>query len=444
MSFLNRIRNFRSIFNSGRGITSMSEVYRNYDFFELKGFEGLPDITINLDSFPGLTDAYTRCSTISTIINRNSSALVNGKWWLVDKKDNDVLKKYEGIANLLKKPNPLQSWSEFITQLDVYRQLYGETFVFAVVPAGYTIQEASALWAINPNYISVELTGKMYMQSNLDDIIVNYFLETNGSRTQLDKACVLHIKDTNQNIFMSPCDVRGKSRMTGLGNSVRNIIQAEEAVYALNKNRGPQGILSNNSNDVVGLQPMSDKERNRLEFEFGQYGLGANQKKVILTDKDLSWQPMSFNVRDLMLFEGVENNIKRIAEAYNYPFELLNTTNIAYSNKVEAKREHYQGNIIPLSKIYAEKFTSFFGLTKAEFVIDYSEIECLKATESDKADMLYKQNQALRTAYEKGVVSTAEWRLAIGMDEEIYKPDNVQNNEEDDKTRENTEEEGEE
>ena len=114
--------------------------------------------------------------------------------------------------------------------------------------------------------------------------------------------------------------------------------------------------------------------------------------------------------------------------ANRIPFELLNTTNIAYSNKVEAKRELYQGNIIPTAKIYAEKFTSFFQIDRAFFVVDFADVECLKKTESERADTIYKQNQAFKIAYEQGVISLAEWRLAIGMDEEIYKPDKTAKN----------------
>ena len=426
MGFLNKIRNFsfKGKINAGSGITSIEEAIRNYSFMEWRPGNGLPDICIDLDSITGITEAYNKCSSIATIINRNSSALINGKWWLTDKKDNDVLNKYKGIAALLDKPNPIQSWSEFLMLVDVYRQLYGEAFVYAVVPDGFSLQDASALWAVNPNYVSIKLSGKMYLQSNAEEIIEGYILNVNGTAIEVDRRYMLHIRDVNQNVNMSANDIRGRSRLVGLDKSVRNIIQAEEAIYALNKNRGAQGILANKTSDKIGHQQIDDEEKERIQRKFNtNYGLRSNQDTVIITNADLSWQQMSFNVKDLMLFEGMENNIKRIAEAFNYPFELLNTTNIAYSNKVEAKRELYQGNIIPVSKIYAEKFTSFFGLDRAFFVIDFAEVECLKKTETEKAETLYKQNQALKIAYEKGIISLAEWRLAIGMNEEIYKPD---------------------
>lgn len=441
MGLLNRIRSLRGIFNNGTGISTAGQMSGSYDFITYRVGGDLPDVTINIDSLDGINDAYIRCSTLGTIVNRNASALINGKWWIVDKKDNEVVKKYPVIVALLKKPNPLQTWSEFVIQMDVYRQIYGEVFVYAVVPEGFSIQDASALWVINPCYVDIELTGKMYMQSNIDDIIENYYLNAGGYRTKLKKDCILYIRDLNQNLYMAPDNIRGFSRMPSIKNSIRNIIQAEEAIYSLNKDRGAQGILSNEAKDVTGTVPMDDAEKKSVQNKLnGQYGLKTNQWKVIVTDASMKWQQMTFNVRDLMLFEGIENNIKRISEAYDYPYELLADGNVTYANKVEAKRYHYQNNIIPISKIYAEKFTEFFQLKKDFLIVDFGEVECLRDSEVQKAEMMYKLNQAYKIAKEAGIISMAEWRLAIGLDEEVYKPDE-KGNENNGNAGENTSEE---
>lgn len=437
MKIIDKVKGFLM---PGKGITNMGDVMRGYDFMQFGGID-YPEITINFDKYEGLGEAYDRCSTVSTIINRNTSSLLNGKWWIVDKKENDVLKKYKGIEQLLSKPNPLQSWGEMLMQLDVYRQVFGETFLFAVKPEGYSIQDAVALWVLNPNHITIESSGKMYMQSNVDDIITRYIYKDGDENFVIPNDCILHIKDNFQNLNFSPSSLRGQSRLAGLDHNIINIMQAEEAVRALNKNRGAQGILSNDSSDTIGHVPLEPNEKEQIEAKLKQhYGMRLNQSPVIITDKNLKWQSMSFNVRDLMLFEGIESNIKRIAEAYNYPFELLSTENISYSNKKEAKADFYQGNIIPMAEMYAEKFSKFFGLENDKFLIDFSHVECLQKTEGEKADIEYKKNQAMRIAYDSGVISLAEWRLALGLDEEIYNPEsnnNAINNE-----RRNIEEEG--
>lgn len=443
MGIFNRIRN---IWNLG-GSIGPDDIFHRFQFMEWTG-DGCGDngFHVDLDECSGIDDAYRRCSTLRTIANRIASAHNNGKWWLVDAKDNDVLNKYKGIKQLLRKPNPIQTWGEFMSQLDVYRQLYGEVFVYAVVPVGYSVQDASALWAINPKHIDIEITGKLYMQSNLDDIVLTYFLNVAGIRSELEKEHLLCIKDTNQNIRMNPSDIRGKSRLLGLENSIRNVIQAEEAVYALNKDRGAMGILTNETKDSVGNLPVTPEEKERLQKEYNSsYGLRAKQRKIIITDAALKWQQMSFNVEQLKLFEGMDFNIQRISDALDYPYELLSSgKGTTYANKLEAKKLLYQDTIIPISKLYAEKFTEFFGLDRASFFVDFSDVDCLRESEAEKADMLYKQNQAMKIAFDAKVISAAEWRLAIGMDENIYKPDNddttTQNNEYDESGTNSTEE----
>lgn len=422
MNFLNRIRNIWSLGGSlgnGGGI---------YDFFATRGLSTMPDITFNFKALSGMADAYNKCNSLRSIINKNSNSLINGHWWIVDDKDNDVIDKYDNIKLLIGKPNPLQTWSEFIVLLDTYRQVYGESYVYAVVPVGFDVAQAAALWVIDPTKIDIELTGNMYMQGDIADVVRGYYLSDGVKRIKLDNRCIMHVRDLTANIDFGGDNVRGSSRLCGLENTIRNIVQGEEAIYALTKDRGAQGMLVNKSKDVTGNIPLLPAEKERVQREYKlKYGVSVNQDKVLITDADLQWQQMTFNVKDLMLFEGMESNIQRIADAFDMPFELLaSPKGQTYANKLEAKRYHYQNNIIPLSKYYAELFTKFFGLDKDKFVIDFSDVECLRKTEQERADMLYKTNQAYKIAKDAGVVSTAEWRLAIGLDEEIYKPDEIE------------------
>lgn len=434
----------KSYFMPGRGIDTMGDAMRGYDFMQIRDYSG-KEITLNFDKYEGLGDAYNQCSTVATVIGRNTSALLNGKWWIVDKKDNDVLRKYKGIEALLRNPNPLQTWDEMMLQLDVYRQVYGETFLLAVKPEGYSVQDAAALWVLSPNHVIMESSGKMYLQTDISDIITRYAYQDGTNRFEIEPDAILHIRDTHQNISFSPSSLRGTSRLIGLEMNVANIMQAEEAVRALNRNRGAQGILSNDSSDAVGHVPLTPEEKTMIEGKLrNHYGMKLNQNPVIITDKNLKWQSMSFNVKDLMLFEGIDSNIKRVAEAYNYPYELLSTENISYANKKEAKADHYQSNIIPLAELYADKFSKFFGLDRDRFLVDFSHVECLQKSESEKAERDYKQNQAMKIAYDQGVVSLAEWRLALGLDEEIYNPESNKNAINRENENRNTEEEGEE
>lgn len=385
-----------------------------------KGDCNTPGFTICLDKMPGIRQAYSKCSPVSTIINRLASSMANGKWWIVDEKNNDVSKNHEAIAKLIRKPNPLQTRTELIKQVDIYRNLYGITHLYAVVPEGYKdVEDAVALWPINPERIEpVFKKDIVYFAQDIEDIIEKYVITIGGTTINVNPKHILTIRDSYGDIS-SHDKFNNISRLSSLEYEVRNIVQAQEAIYALNKDRGAQGIITNKTKDVSGNVPLSPDEKKQIQDEYQKkYGLSENQAKIIISDSDLGWQQMSFNVKDLMLFEGIKQNIESIADALNYPFELLaNQKGTTYANRSEAIKYLYQDNIIPTSNIYEEKFTEFFGLEKARIEIDFSEIEYLKEAEKERSEALLKLNQALQIPYKLGVITMEEYRSMLDLDE---------------------------
>ena len=424
-----------------------SNIGAGAQFFTFTGDRCTPEFTVDFNSIYGINDAYDKCSTLKAIVNRMALVIANVKLWILDDAGNDVSDKYNNLALLLKRPNFIQTWPEFIQQLDVYRQLYGEAFIYASVPVGFDNANATELWVLNPLFIDIESNGRLYDQNNIEDAVIRYIFSCSGQRRDLDPRNVLHIKDVNQNIDFAPNDLRGSSRLLGLETSIANIIQAEEAIYTMNRDRGAIGILSNDQKDISGTITLTEDEKESLRKQYQSlYGLSARQAKVIITNASLKWQSISFNVKDLMLLEGIEKNIQLIADALGYPYELLSTsTGVTYENKSEAKKLLYQDSIIPIANLYAEKLTGFFGLENAKIEFDFSNIECLKKSEKEAAETLYQLNQAMQTAYNNGVISRAEWRLAIGMDEDVYKPEQLRQSgtlEESNTTKENEQERG--
>lgn len=397
----------------------MYDTLKHMDFFSFTGGFCSPGFCLDLSSCSGIDQAYYKCSPLSTIIGRNAMAMANGKWWITDKKDNDKSDKYKNISKLLENPNPVQSFTEFIIQLDTYRQLYGEAFIIANVPVGLSIQDATSLWVIKPSYIEIEKSNKLYLQSDLEDIVIKYYLDINGQKTEIDKDHILHIKDIYQNLNFCPTDLRGKSRIMGLEDPIRNIIQAYEAIYTLNRDRGAQGILSNSGTDTVGPIPITEEEKKSIQEQYlSRYGLKKNQSKVIITEAALRWQQMSFNVKDLMLFEGLENNIKQLSNALGYPYNLLSEgSQTQYNNQQSSDKRLYQDNTIPISIIYSERFTNFFQLGRDRIYIDFDHV--LREADSEKALTLQRKIDSLEKVYRLGVISLEEFRLAIDYDEQI-------------------------
>ena len=397
-----------------------------YDFFAFTGNDCVPKFCINLKSFGGITKAYNQCSPVSTIINRNAIAMANGIWYIVDETDTDVSKEYPHLKTLLQNPNPLQSWTEFLIQLDVFRQLYGEVFVYGVEKVGF---EKQALFVLNPEYVKLK-NNKIDFFRKKEEIITSYTFV--GENLTVEN--VLHIKDIYQNIDLK-IPLRGKSRLTSLEYEVKNVMQAQEAIYSLNQDRGALGILTNKGKDADGSTPMKKSEKENVQKQLiSCYGLSERQAKVIVTDADLDWQAMTFNVKDLMLYEGIKQNIETIADAFNYPFELLaNSKGTTYNNKNEAKKSLYQDGVIPISNIYEQLFGEFFQLKDGHKIdIDFSHIECLQEAVKERAEAKLKINTGCQIAFRNGIITINEWREQLELDrlddgDKYYEDENNKN-----------------
>lgn len=421
MSVRERIRNWLDV-SAAVSAPGISSALAGKDFFAYCPPSG-DGFCVDLKNYDNPANAYDDCSTLKAIVNRNALVMSGGRWWLTDAEGNDRLDAYPDLARLLVRPNPLQSWGELMITADVMRQLYGEVFFFAVRPEGFSNLDASALWVLSPAMVQVKQSGKLYRQAAIGDIVVSYEL-ADGVAETLPSGQVLHVKDANVNLDFGRNDLRGRSRLRGLGNSIRNIIQAEEAVYSLNRDRGALGILSNESKDAAGLVAVTDEEKAAIQSAMmRRYGLSAGQSKIIVTDASLKWQPMTFSVADLKLFEGIEASVRRLCDAFNYPYELLATgEGVTYANKAEAKRGLYEDFIVPMAGIYATAFTRFFGLDARgdHFEVDFSHIACLKAAESDAAALFASKANALLSLYREGIISREEARLSLDYDEEVH------------------------
>ena len=387
----------------------------NGKFFYAFGFPKTVKETVTI---LGQSAAYNICPPVNGIINRKARAFTNGKWWILDKEGDEATGvNVTGLQKLLKKPNPLQSWNQLLSQAKVYEQVFGEVFFFAIIPAGFTDKsKIKALWVV-PNWIiNVRLTGKHYFQTELADIIEGYDISLNGSITPLPDGSVIHIRDINQN---STDVTRGQSRLASLQDPISNIVAAYEARNVLITRKGALGILSNQTRDAAGAVPLQGEEKKEVQDEFAKYGLGKDQYQVIITNANLRWQPMTFPTRELMLFEEIEDDVRQIADNYDYPMYLLGfKAGSTFSNVGEAKKSLYQDTIIPEADGWADTFTNFFELDKQglRLSVFYDHLEVFQQSEKEKADALLSKVNANLPLLEKNIITLNQFLVNLDFD----------------------------
>lgn len=385
---------------------------------------------LNLTTAKGLRNAYDECSVVSTILSRLAAALVNGKLVIRDKHTKQENQYgYSKIINLLNKPNNYQTYSEFIADLDITRYLFGVAVVYAPKTIGMSTPEA--LHVIDPDKVTVIYKSSQTLSSVIDKVVDTIYIKVGNKEYEALPDEVFYYYDTVKYVLTVPTEpsrsvkepIQYSSRLRPLKFEVENIIQAQEAIYSLNKDRGAQGILSNDKKDAAGYLALTPDEKDQLERAYKRkYGMGVDDDKIILTDAAIKWQPISLSVKDLMLFEGIKSNMCSIADAYNYPFELLaNDKGSTFSNKEAAKKYLYQDNIIPASLRLAEFLQRVFKLRgNDEFYFDFGHLEVLQEANKDKAIALRSNAQAMHVLYQNGVITKEEFRRACGMEDKVF------------------------
>jgi len=363
-------------------------------------------------------NAYRKCAPLSGIIQRKVKAFLNGKISFVDANGKPVSNiKAKKLSALINRPNPIQTWEQLIAEAYTFYSIFGEVFLFAINPIGFEgKQNISSLWVI-PNWIiSRTDTGKVYFQNKIEDIVSEYCITSGGQSVPVNVNQILHIRDT---IVNRDNPIRGESKLVSLQDPVSNIIAAYEARNVLITKRGGIGILSNTSKDAAGAIPLKTNEKDDLQKEFRKYGMAKDQYQVIITSASLQWQSMTYPTKELMLFEEIEDDVRQIADNYDYPMYLLGFKDgTTYSNVREAKASLYQDSIIPESEAFYSALSTFFETERDGFSIKicYDHLEILQKSEKEKAESFKLMSEGAKIAYEGKVITKEEFRVLIGFD----------------------------
>jgi hypothetical protein len=364
--------------------------------------------------------AFENCSVLRTVISRNAQAMSLGKWWVLNREDltgDDIIHQHPHIAALIKRPNDHQVWPELIIQCEIYRQLFGRTWIYASTPIGIDNSRATGLWCLPPNAVHIK---------HEDD---NFAVITMmGENIEVPRSRLVEIKDSGKEAiafnrmhnqgYMWSEEFERKGRIHAARFAINNIMIAEQSMYEINRDRGALGALVDDSNDPGSRTAITPQEENALlEKLRGFFGINRGKHKQMVIRHKMKWIPMSMNVRDLMLIEGMSQSIQTICNAFDYPKEML-VSDARYSNR-EAAKGFYDESIIPFSLIYAAKFKQLLLPDNAYFVVDFSGVPAMKVAEEQKAKVFMQKTSAVQKLYQDGVISREEARLELGYEESI-------------------------
>ena len=245
---------------------------------------------------------------------------------------------------LLDRPNPMQSYNSFITEVIAFGKLTGNRYIYGIAPeSGANAGKYKEMYVMPSQMMEIVSGGIMQP-------VKSYRIEYNG-QVDIPAEQICHIKDFNPYYDGTGSHLYGQSPLrAGLRSMTTNNEAVQTGVKYL-QNQTARGVLMSEEGDINEVQAQQLKDKFRSAHQ------GSNNAgDIIITPKKLSWVNFGLNASDVSLIEQYNASIKDLCNIYHVPVQLLNNTDAStYNNMKEAKKALYQNAVIPeLCKIRDE------------------------------------------------------------------------------------------
>ena len=186
---------------------------------------------------------------------------------------------------------------------------------------------------------------------------------------------------------------------------ISNTELAYRYLNCISGEKGAIGILSQITKDSMGSIPMSPDEKKEIERVYRQEnGVDDDQKKIHITNGSVTWSPMSYPTRDLLLMEQIDANFLTILAKYGVNQNVF--TSSTYENLKHGLIQTHNDTIVPHADSFTQAISKFLGIEKGKrLVLDYSHLPYLQVDKKQEADTVKVVSDSLVSLVESGIVS---------------------------------------
>ena len=390
---------------------------------------GIP-VWRNLTQLTYLLKCYRENPIVQAVINIKAEALSNVLISVKDLKTGDIIplddyEKDKGkLRDLLSQPNPLETTTEWLRNLKVNYEVFGNSYVYASVPVGFESSfdytEINTLKNLPPYNIVPILTGKWLDATEKSDIISAYqYTNISGNPVKLDPNTVMHTNGIN--IQLDEHFTEGESKLVALTKPISNIDSAYKARNVLMENRGAQGIISPDSKDeAVGAIPIDADQKKEILEEYSRvYGIADGQYPHVISPVSLKYQKTTRSTKELMLFEEVESDAIAVCNSFNVP-ELLVKYYIkgaTFENQDASEKRLYDSTIIPETNDLFTAINNFFKTKKLgiELIGTYNHLNILQINKKEEAETTQIKEETARNQFMIGAIDYNGYLSACGL-----------------------------
>jgi hypothetical protein len=342
-------------------------------------------------------DLYITIPELRAVINKRAIMMSSGKPVLCDKEGNIIESHW--MLDLINNPNPTQSWSDVIYSLAVNDGLFNNSFAYCP-KRSFDIR--NLILPLPANQVKIVGTGKFLNQIDKDGLIKNFEFWYDSQKMEKIELQDMVYMNTPDGINL----INSINRIDTLKYPLSNIMATYNKRNVILENMGAIGILSSKKSDMGGTIPMTPEEKDEIRKDW----VSRNKDKLVLTEADIQWTPMSYPTRDLMLFEELNEDKMALIDAYGLnKYVFSNANDSIMSNVQQGMRMAYQDAIIPEVTQMYQTMSQQLGLTAQGLYLkpDFSHIPVLQEDEASKSAVVL-------SLFQSGVIDSSEARNELG------------------------------
>lgn len=345
------------------------------------------------------------------VADRIGSMMRNGKFYVVDKNDNER-PKYKDIESLLAKPNLMQEGKAFLKEIEIYLKVYGFCPIFCLRATKRDLPKA--MIAIPPQMFHIEGKGNIFSAQTKEDIVKRVYIKwDNGEINLLEEDYILIYdsianypqQDGDEFSFYTPIDT--------LSPHTRNYMSQLIGRGNLIVNGGPKGILYGDDTSDTGNAALTPKEADELNKSFKRkFGIVNKLYEVMVTNKKVGWINIGSNTQQLMLHEEGASCLNEICNTFGLQPDMF-SQGATFDNKEAAKKAAYQDLIIPDAELITQALTSGICPDGVYIKLDFSHISCLQEDKAASAQSLSNAANAVGNLVNWGLITPDEARMEL-------------------------------
>jgi len=380
----------------GRAILGKSSAKFNFN----RSFQPANQKVILLDtSITQLMNVAVNVPHLNIVISEGAKMFSNMQIRHVDKEGKDI--ENSEVLKLLNNPNPLQNMEGFLYDYYVNNAIYSSAVMYKNKSMLSDIPQV--IWWLPTGFVKVNLTGKMFRQYKIEEIIENYELMYYNDKFEPSE--ILHICEGIGNQILKPV-----SKIEVLQMPLSNIVAALKSNNIILTERGLIGFISQDkpTNDGDGIIPLKDPERKRIEDQYqSDRSLDSDRSHVLVTTASLKWNPVTFDVKQLMLYEGLEDSFGLCCGAWGIDRDVFPSTKGAtFENKAAGEKKTYNSTMLPLGKKLCNYLAEDFKLSEKgeKLLASFDHLPIMQSDEVKKETAAKILVEKLAVLFDKGII----------------------------------------